>query len=104
MKYNSFSFLKATMLLVLSLFCVTVYAKPEKIKYGKNILYEGEVYKFQGVKLPYGKGTISLLSYNKEYSSVIIEGDFQSRTQDESGRRLVKNATIRSNYPQFLSF
>lgn len=91
-------------LLLVPFFCVFSIAKSEKIKYGKNIEYEGEVYKFQGEKLPYGKGTISLLSYNKEYSSVIIEGDFQSRTQDESGRRLVKNATIRSNYPQFLSF
>ena len=54
-------------LLLVPFFCVFSIAKSEKIKYGKNIEYEGEVYKFQGEKLPYGKGTISLLSYNKEF-------------------------------------
>ena len=91
-------------LLLIPFFCAFSIAKAEKIKYGKYIEYEGGVFKYQGEKLPFGKGTLSLLSYEKDSYPVIIEGDFQSRTQDESGRRLIRNATIRSNYPHFLSF
>jgi hypothetical protein len=58
-------------LLLVPFFCAFSIAKAEKIKYGKYIEYEGGVFKYQGEKLPFGKGTLSLLSYEKDSSLLL---------------------------------
>lgn len=104
MKYNSFFILKATMLLILSFFCVTTYAKPEKIKYGKHILYVGETIKLQGEKVPYGQGVLTLFEKDKDDPTINIVGEFRPNDQNSKGMLIIENASMRSTYIGVRSF
>lgn len=104
MEYKKIAILKATMLLVLSLFCVTVYAKPEKIKYGKNILYVGGTYKLNGEKVPYGQGLLTLFDKDKDIPTIEIAGEFQSINQNSKGMYKIEEASLRSTGMSIRSF
>lgn len=84
MKINSY--LAVFLTFFLSIISVSVSAKPEKIKYGKYLIYQGEVDEGE----PFQHGVLSCLNpEDKDHEVLRIEGDFS--------RHYITNATITSN-------
>ncbi len=70
------SFQFSLVLLTFLLFSSCLYAKEGKIKYGKTILYEGEVLN----KQPNGKGTLSVIRPSHADVRLKIDGMFTGTT------------------------
>ncbi len=70
--------------LLLFVFCgvLGTTAKAGKIKYGKNIVYDGEMIKLQDEKVPSGPGILYLFSTDKKTPEILITGEFKTYEDD----------------------